>query len=245
MSLLNTSAFILGSHNIGEADKIITFFTLKNGKVKGAANGVRKPKNRFGSSLEPFTYSNVILFEKRKNHLYRIKQSSIIHSFQKIRDDIKKIVAASRIVNLVKLLTIEGEVDDKIFQLLLFSLSYIEKEVEYELITRIFEIKMLNYSGYRPSLDRCLKCNNDLGDRDIYLSNILGGTICSRCADNRDYNLRAISRGAVAFLNQADKMKLSIINRLKASPRIITELKEISDFYIPHFIGRVIPDCEL
>ena len=51
---------------LGEADKLATLLTSKKGKVKAVAKGARRSRSRFGAALEPFTYCNVILFEKSR-----------------------------------------------------------------------------------------------------------------------------------------------------------------------------------
>src|SRR5438874_2410799 len=53
MGLSKTPAIVLKSRKWGDADRIVTFFTLKHGKVRGVARGARRMKSRFGSALEP------------------------------------------------------------------------------------------------------------------------------------------------------------------------------------------------
>src|SRR5919204_3775176 len=56
MSLLKTPAITLKSRKWGDADRIVTFYTLKHGKLRGVARGARRMKSRFGGTLEPFLY---------------------------------------------------------------------------------------------------------------------------------------------------------------------------------------------
>src|SRR5439155_994169 len=49
MGLSKTPAIVLKSRKWGDADRIVTFFTLKHGKVRGVARGARRMKSRFGS----------------------------------------------------------------------------------------------------------------------------------------------------------------------------------------------------
>ena len=89
MALLKTPALTLKSRKWGEADRIVTFFTLRFGKVRGVARGARRIKSRFGSALEPFVSSDLNLFEKPQDSLYRITQADIKESFADLREDLR------------------------------------------------------------------------------------------------------------------------------------------------------------
>ena len=51
---------------LGEADKLMTFFTRSHGKVGAVAKSALKAGSRFGGRLELFAY-NAILLAKGKN----------------------------------------------------------------------------------------------------------------------------------------------------------------------------------
>ncbi len=44
-----TEAIIISSMNLGEADKLVTFFSLDRGMQKGVAKNARKSFRRFGA----------------------------------------------------------------------------------------------------------------------------------------------------------------------------------------------------
>ena len=52
-----TEAIIIKRVKLGEADRIITFYTPHLGKLQGVAKGVRKITSKLGGHLEPFTRS--------------------------------------------------------------------------------------------------------------------------------------------------------------------------------------------
>jgi len=75
--MLKTPAITLKSRKWGEADRIVTFYTIRFGKLRGVARGARRMKSRFGSALEPFVHCDLNLFEKHNDPLYRITQADI------------------------------------------------------------------------------------------------------------------------------------------------------------------------
>jgi DNA repair protein RecO (recombination protein O) len=59
-----TEAVIIGTMNLGEADKLVTFFSLDRGKLRGVARNARKSFRRFGAGLELFTHVRLHLYER-------------------------------------------------------------------------------------------------------------------------------------------------------------------------------------
>ncbi len=53
---------VLRTHKLGEADRILTLLSRRNGKIRAVAKGVRRTSSKFGSRLEPFMVADVQLF---------------------------------------------------------------------------------------------------------------------------------------------------------------------------------------
>ena len=47
---------MLRTHKLGEADRIITLLSRRNGKIRAVAKGVRRTTSKFGGRLEPFSH---------------------------------------------------------------------------------------------------------------------------------------------------------------------------------------------
>lgn len=238
MSLFETEAVILRTMRLGEADKLVTLLTLKKGKVKAVAKGARRPRSRYGASLEPFTYCNVILFDKKPTILMRMNQADILHPFMKIREDLEWIGAASRMVNIVSALLPEGEANPKIFSLLLAGLGEVEKNDHLEWLVRVFEIRCLQHAGYQARLDHCLICHREIESKPVYFSPKNGGTLCAPCARTIADPLEFISPGTVSLLRLVARMNWSGLSRLKATPKMLQEVKSVNDAHLAFIIGK-------
>ncbi|MDO8735981.1 MAG: DNA repair protein RecO [Thermoleophilia bacterium] len=81
----STDAIVLGSHKLGDADRVVTLFTAARGKVPTVVKGVRKIKSRFGGRLEPFTQLQVQLHEGR--NLHTLTGADTVKTHAVIRDD--------------------------------------------------------------------------------------------------------------------------------------------------------------
>ncbi len=240
MALLTTEAIVLGGIRLGEADKLVTFFSLKRGKVKGVAAGARRMKSRFGASLEPFTHCHLILFEKGGDKLGRINQADIIRSNQSLREDWTCIELASQMVNLVTQITPDIEPNMEIFKLLLQGLELLAVGEDRRLTTLLFINRLVAYSGYQPHWDHCLKCRQAFkagASAAVYFSSISGGTVCSNCAKGIR-PLIPISHATRAFLSASQKMDYVRSHRLKPSPVMTQEMGALFNDYISSITGR-------
>jgi DNA repair protein RecO (recombination protein O) len=240
LSLFETEAVILNTLRLGEADKLVTLLSLKRGKVKAVAKGARRPKSRYGASLEPFTYCNVILFDKKPTVLMRMNQADILHPFLKIREDLDRIEAASRMVNIVSALLPEGEANPKVFSLLLAGLGEVEKGERLEWLVRVFEIRALKHAGYQARLDRCLICHREIEAKAVYFSPKNGGTLCVACARTIRDPLELVSPGTVSLLRLVGRMNWAGLFRLKATPRMLEEVKNVTDAHLSFILGKSI-----
>src|SRR5437868_4900245 len=133
MPLLKTAGIVLKSRKWGEADRIVTFFTLKYGKIRGVARGARRMKSRFGSALEPFVHCDLDLFEKHGDSLYRISQAGIRESFYSLRDSLERIAGAARLANLAGAITADGDAVPRIFHALSEGFRAIEASDDAEM----------------------------------------------------------------------------------------------------------------
>ncbi len=240
MALLTTEAIVLGSIRLGEADKLVTFFTAEKGKIAGVANGARRMKSRFGASLEAFTHCKLIVFEKGGDKLARVNQCDILQSFQALREDWTGIESALRMVDWVKQMTPERQADPDIFKLLLQGLDRLETGEDRPLSTMLFINRLIACCGYQPQWDPCLKCKKAFkaGLRlGVHFSCKAGGAICGHC-DTGNPALIAISQGTRAFLHASQKMDFLRAHRLKPSAQMKKEIESVLIAYVSHLTGK-------
>jgi DNA repair protein RecO (recombination protein O) len=237
--LIETEAIVLNSLKLGEADKLVTFYSHKLGKIKAVAKGARKLKNKYGSSLEPFTYGRLVIYDKNSRHLYRLFQSDIIESFQRIRSDYDKILLTAHFSICVESLSPEGDPSHSIFSLFLTLLNQVKSESVAPGTVHLFKVKLLGYSGYELFLDLCVKCQQP--HEEGQLSPLLGGMVCSKCASQNPSHSFPVSLPALAILRQTFKMDHELISRIKPTIQVIREISHLIDVFIFHLLGKKLP----
>lgn len=206
MSHKRTEAIVLRRSPHGESDIIIRFLTRDFGKVTAIAKGGKRSIRRFMGGFEPFSHVNLQFYERDVSRIVRVITCEIIDSFIALREDLRKFYTASYMVELADLLLPERERNDAVFELLLNMLRLYAKEVFKPFSLMIFELKMLRLSGYRPVIERCLRC----GSRDIYAGRIFfnaakGGVVCEKCVNEAE-SLHPIQVETLKVLQDAIRM---------------------------------------
>lgn len=241
MALFKTPAIVLKSRKWGEADRIVTFFTLKLGKICGVARGARRMKSRFGSALEPFVYCDLVLFEKHGDPLYRISQADIRHSFLALRDSLETIAGAARLANLAAAVTADGDAVPRVFRALLEGFRAITHGADPGLAAALYELEVLRFTGYLPRLDHCNICQSRENGGAWFFSPRAGGTVCLACVRREHARCPAVSPACLAFFRQALRMDPAMLSRLKPSPAIRNELRAAIELYVDYVAGRRMP----
>jgi len=117
MPLHESEAIILQSFPLGEADRIVSFLSRSMGRMRGVAAGSRRPKSRFGATLERLSHIRLWYFERETRDLVRINQSELIESFLDAFRDYAAGVALALFSEITEAVLPEKEPSDPNFRL--------------------------------------------------------------------------------------------------------------------------------
>jgi DNA repair protein RecO (recombination protein O) len=241
MPLFKTNAIVIRSANFGESDKIITFLTEDFGKLKAIAKGARRSRKRFQNALGLFSHLRLMFFDKEGMGLVRAEGCDILHSFPKIREDLRKIVYGNYYLELANEMAGEREGNREVFELLLCFLSDLEKMDPREEQLRLFEIRMLSLFGYQPNMGRCNLCKRDWEDLKevpgVFFSLEKGALVCGTCSTVWN-NLIPFSLGTARLIEKVAQMGLPKIQRLKFTQQSLSESREILPRFISYQLGK-------
>ncbi len=232
-----TEAVIIGTMNLGEADKIVTFFSLDRGKLRGVARNARKSFRRFGAGLELFTHCRLHLYEREHQELIRIESADIISQHFEIAGDLSRLAAGSVILELVREVAPEGERNAQAFLMLAHILHLLNAGADPLFLLRVFEIRFLSLLGFQPRLDKCLSCGC-ASDRQMVFYGLKGGVLCPDCIVSSGEEQTRLSPGAVGFYYHVLRMDLDKLTRLKPSADILRELDEAFSSHMLHILGK-------
>jgi DNA repair protein RecO (recombination protein O) len=183
MPVRHCEAFVLRTYRVGEADKIVVFLTRELGKVRGFAKGARRPRSRFGASLEVGTEVALTFFEKEVQDLVSVDRCDIVRSdFSRLGDPLVACTLAY-FTDLVDAFTPEREPNAKLYRLVKAAMASLVGGAEPELTSRYFEAWLLRLGGFYPRRKSCSSCGGELARKGARYHVEEHRLVCSRCGD--------------------------------------------------------------
>jgi len=222
--LQRTEGIVLRTIPYGEADLIATYLTKDLGIIKVFAKSPRKTKSRFGSSLEPLTFSRIAFWGKEDAALPRLTQADIVHSFSSLRESLHCFIRVSELIEQTLHLVPERDTSRNVFPLLMKTLSTMEMGWQNPLIALFYRLKLLEITGFLPGFHVCGRC----GDRSNAFHLCHGTVLCIKCSEDEDVSSR-LSPGVTAFYSSLMKWEISKLDRLKPDEGILKELSLLID----------------
>lgn len=227
--LIKTAGIVLKNSKFNENDSLLVIFTRKIGKISAVAKGARNPKSTLLSGVQPFCYSDFVLYKGKS--LYTVSQCDVKESFYKLREDLDRLTYASYLLELVGAEVNEGYTNNRLFNLLGKTLKIISKsDVELKTVLRAFELKYLFYSGYTPHLNSCVNCNKEQ-ETGWKFSAKEGGILCDEC-HTIDYKAMKISDYTLKLAKYLLFKDIEEVQKLKISNFLNNELSKVLKEYI-------------
>ncbi|MDF2524689.1 MAG: repair protein RecO [Clostridiales bacterium] len=235
MAITKTQGIVLKYTNLGEADKILTILTRNKGKIKAVAKGCRKPKSSLLASSELFAFSEFVLYKGA--NLYQISQADTRETFYNLRNDLLKLSYAVFFVEMADAVSEEELSSERLFLLLAKTLYYLaEGEIPIGIINEAYQLKLMDISGYRPSLQRCVHCGkNEVKEYKFDIE--MGGVICSEC-EKFGKNVIRISPGTLETIRILLNTEISRLNTLKIDNTIFNEIDRLVKRFVETHLDK-------
>ncbi|HVB07616.1 MAG TPA: DNA repair protein RecO [Candidatus Acidoferrales bacterium] len=226
MPLHETEAIVLQSYPLGEADRLVSFLSRSMGRVRGVAAGARRPKSRFGSTLERMSYVRIWFYERETRELVRINQCELIESFVGVFQNYAAGVALSVLAEITEAVLPDREAADPSFRLLLLSAQMIKRSGEVDLPLAYFSLWTVRLGGWLGSFERCARCGTELADASAYAGPAVSGIFCAKCKriGMKPLSANALSAGRTMISERLDKIEASAIPK--------TALRELSRYLL-------------
>lgn len=182
-SLLNLRGIVLKETPVGEADKFITILAKDYGKVSVSVKGARRVRSGLTAGTALFSYSDFYISEVRKK-MY-LNQAEPIETFYSLRNSLDCLAYGSYFLEITNKMLYENMPANNVLLLLLKTLTALSKSsIPNRLISSIFELKILEFNGYRPETEVCIGCGKK-AESDFYITS--EGTVCSKCLSKGEF----------------------------------------------------------
>lgn len=173
-------ALVLRKTKLGETDTILTLLAADGRQVRAVAKGLRKPGGRFGARLEPYAVCDLMLNTGRSLEI--VTDARTVASHSGLREDLDRSAAAAVVADLLDKISVEGQHEERLFALATTSFDVMETAPVESMPALViaFLVKAMAMHGYRPQLESCACCAQEVGEtREFSVSG--GGALCPQC----------------------------------------------------------------
>jgi len=234
--IVKTEAIVLSKMNYGDSSSIASLFTEDLGKISVIVKGARSPKSKYGKIVDPLNYLAVVLYKKESREIQLLSQADIVEHYPNIKNDLSKLGYAYGVVELVKNLLADHEVNKKIFKGMVKILSRLNSgEEKSEITFGRFFMFLLKETGYEIQIDSCALCGKQKFDGDVFY-NFEKGLICGECkktvVDNYDINLELFRYLNCLKTNESAETFSNLILR-----KAIVFMENHLKYHVPDFKG--------
>ncbi len=232
---LHTEVVILRHTNWGEADRLLVLFSREAGKLRAVAKGVRKMHSRKAGHLEPFTRVKLLMAHGRD--FWIVTQAETVDAYLPIREDLVRTAYAAYVVELLDRFIYEEGKNYPVYQLLVETLERIATLPDPFVAVRYYEIRLLDFLGFRPELNVCVRCGEAIKPEDQFFDADQGGVLCPRCGAGVPV-ARPVSMQTLKFLRHFQRSTFHEASRAPFTPAIRREMESLLNYNLTYLLER-------
>ena len=231
MQTKETRGLVLYNRPFREDDKLVKIFTETSGKhmffVRHATN------SKLSSVIQPLILANFIL--KINNHgLSYIEDYKGVSLFKEINADIYKLAYATYLVSLADAAISDAVYDAPLFAFLIKTLELMDEGLDYEILTNIFEIQILDRFGVQLNFHDCVFCHRVGLAFDF--SHRYSGLLCPEHY-KKDLYRSHLDPNVPYLLNQFQTLHFDSLKTISVKPDMKQKLRKFIDEVYEDYIG--------
>ncbi len=187
------AAIVVGTTDLGEADRWVQLLTAEEGVLRAVARHARASRRRFGGTLDPGTEVLAQVGRARGgNGGWVLHDASRVRGPDVARTEYERIAMLGYGCEVAAALAVEAQANPKQFGLLRAWLGLLEgPRVPTNAARCAFEAKALTFAGFAPSLARCATCGEPI-DAPAVFDAESGGAVHGRCGGGASVSVDAL-----------------------------------------------------
>lgn len=224
MDCIKTRAIVARRANYAESNCMLTLFAEGLGTVSACVYGVNGKKSRMKPAAQPLCFAEFVLV-KTRGDIYRAESAEIIETFYPISENLQKLALANYFLDITgDVFSAEDGAPLTLLLNTLYALCY--RNIDLSVAKAVFELKIMQYSGYEPNLENCIKC----GEKDgISAFSVSGGAVCSSCKTHAMPVLSKDVKNAMEYILKSDTKRLFLFEIPRSAKE---DLSQICEGYI-------------
>ena len=220
MDSIKTRAIVARRADYAEANCMLTLFAEGLGVISACIYGVKSKKSSLRAAAQPLCFAEFVL-SKGAGDIYRVISADISETFYPISEDVEKLALAGYFLEITgDIFSAEDNAPLSLLLNTLYAISY--KNVAPSIAKAVFELKMMQYSGYEPALSACIKC----GKEEVSAFSVSGGAVCADCRTNSMPQLSKDVRSAMEYILKADTKRIFSFEISKSAEDALAKICE-------------------
>lgn len=182
MATFSLTAVNVGSHALGEADRIVVMFSREKGLHRAVAKGARKPGTKMAGKSEPLNINRLLLSKGKSLDI--ITQCESVETFFGLRQDLERLSYALYFAELTQTFGQDlSEDSERYFDRLSMAIGLMSEGIKDPAVQCLeFELALLDLIGLSPELSFCVSCRQPVTDHNLTAFNYEhGGLVCQDC----------------------------------------------------------------
>lgn len=231
-----TPALILKRRDFGEADRLLTLLSPAHGKFNAIARGARKPTNSRTGHVELFTRVDMLL--QRGRELHSVSQVEVQAPYLPLREDLTRGAYASFAAEVADRFSQEGEDDSAdLFDLLDATFERLCHHPDPRLVSRFYELHLLDLVGFRPQLTVCVFTGDPIQPQDQFFSFAEGGVVSPEAARFAS-SLRPLPLDVLKVLRHIQRSPFAHLESLRLSDGLHQRTERLMLDYLAYVLER-------
>ncbi|EHI74036.1 DNA repair protein RecO [Streptococcus tangpeifui] len=231
MQTKESRGLVLFNRNYREDDKLVKIFTEMAGKRMFFVKHISRSK--LTSVIQPLTVAD-FLMKINDAGLSYIDDYKEVQIFKTINEDIFRLSYASYIVSLVDAAIDDGLRDAPLFDFLVKTLEMMEQGLDYEILTNIFEIQILERFGVRLNFHECVFCHRIGLPFDF--SYQYSGLLCPQHYE-KDSHRSHLDPNVLYLLDRFQTISFDDLKTISVKPEMKRKLRKFIDDIYENYVG--------
>lgn len=227
----SSDCIILNSRKYGDSGKIISAFTSGAGRFSLIAKGARKAKNKFGSALEPLSFSNIQYYFKPNRGLQLLSKAETVRPLRRIFESFDHLSAGLMILESVSITQDENAASEEVFEQLVKAVFLLDELVDHPFSVFIrFQLFLAGQLGFEPDFNNAEPLMRSNGKGSYLLFSLEQGTFVSGSGVRS--NAFRLDNGAIHALEEFSRTGIERSGFIRLEGRV---QKMLMDFFVRYF----------
>jgi len=173
----------------------------------------------------------------RGRSFFILTQAEAVNIHSALRENLILLGYASYVVELLDRFTHDEEQQNHFYRLLANTLTRLNRGDDPNLVTRYYEIRTLDFVGFRPQLMTCAQCKVEIFPEDQFISGSQGGVLCPNCG-RASREARPISMQALKYLRHFQRSNYKNASRAQITEDVYAEIENLMYYYLTYVLER-------